>query len=518
MDKGAPRQPRNWPSFPGKPEDRASGALSRLEDITRLVTEIIWETDEQVCLTFVSDRAFEILGMPPQTLIGKKLTDLGTFFSTGQTEMDPNWDKPFRDLLYKINDTNGNEKTFLVSGLPHFDKTSWQFKGIYGTAVDITDTLESEKSLRMLSEIIEQNPAMVFVTDLKGNIEYVNAMFTEMSGYSRDEVIGQNPRFLKSGDTPQNTYEELWKTIVSGEKWQGELKDTRKDGAVFWANVTISPIREKDGSINRFVAVHEDITERKTAEALLTEAKNKAEVANRVKSEILNNTSHELRTPLNAIIGFSGSIKEEIFGPLGHQNYADYIDIIHQSGEHLLALINDILDVASLDAAQLTILETTFSISECVEASIRLIAPLAEKNSLSVSYSNNGHNLFMFADERRILQIMLNLLSNAVKFTSEGGEVNVTLDDIDDGGLCLSVIDTGIGMNQEDIAKALTQFGQVESDLRRKYEGTGLGLPLARGLVELHDGTLEMISQKGEGTTVKVLFPKARIVSPPLSQ
>lgn len=503
------RKPRNWPSFPGNAEERATGALSRLEDISRLVTEIIWEADENQVLTFVSERAFEVLGLLPQQLVGSKLCDLGTFYLPSGDEGAPNWSNPFRDHMFKIEDQHGEMKTLLVSGLPHFDKNTWGLKGLYGTAEDITERLKAEQSFRMLSEIIEQNPSMVFVTNLDGEIEYVNTMFKKMTGYSNEEAIGQTPRLLQSGLTPKETYKDLWNTILSGQKWQGEIQNKRKDGTIFWAMLTINPVALNGTQINHFVAVHEDISERKMAEETLTAAKEQAEIASRTKSEILANTSHELRTPLNAIIGFSSAIKSETFGPMGNKAYHDYIDIIKESGEHLLALINDILDVASLEGSQVQLCHDTFSLMCVLQSSLRLVTPRAAQANITMSCEDVDENLMLCADERRIKQVFLNLLSNAVKFTHDGGKISVNTHRHSDGSLSINVIDTGIGMDEGDIIKAMTQFGQVESDHTRKYHGTGLGLPLTQGLVELHGGTLQIMSEKGAGTTVKVRLPKA---------
>ena len=507
------RKPRNWPSFPGKAEERASNALARLEDITRLVSEVIWEVDKGGVLTFVSERAFEVFGLPPQHLVGQNLTDLGTFDFTPGAESEPDWDKPFRDRLFKIKRPDGASRSLLVSGLPHFDKDTWEFKGVYGTAEDITEKLDAEKQLRMLSEIIEQNPSMVFVTDLDGTIQYVNTMFKNMTGYSSEEVIGQNPRLLQSGLTLQETYKDLWNTILAGQKWQGEIQNKHKDGTVFWANLTISPVALYSDTINHFVAVHEDITERKQAEEKLTAAKEQAEIASRAKSEILANTSHELRTPLNAIIGFSSSIQNETFGPLNNAAYLDYIDIIKESGEHLLDLINDILDVASLEASQVTLCLTTFRLADVLQSSLRLVAPRAEQVGITISCDCIDQDTYITADERRIKQVFLNLLSNAVKFTTVGGNITISFEKQDADGLTIAVSDNGIGMDEADISKAMTQFGQVESDHTRKYHGTGLGLPLTQGLVELHGGSLKIISKKGAGTTVKIHLPQSCIAS-----
>jgi len=501
------RKPRNWPSFPGNPAERAAYALSRLEDISRLVSEIIWEIDTAGTLRFVSERSVEILGIPAQQLIGEKLSELGTFYTDDGLAQEPNWDKPFRGHIFKINDQNGTLRTLSLNGLPHFDKKTWRLQGVYGTAEDITDKLKAENQLRMLSEIIEQNPSMVFVTSLDGTIEYVNAMFRKTTGYSNAEAIGKNPRFLQSGLTPSDTYKDMWATILSGRKWQGEIQNRHKDGTVFWANLTVSPVALSANTINHFVAVHEDITVRKEAEAKLTTAKEEAEIASRAKSEILANTSHELRTPLNAIIGFSSSIQNETFGPLENSAYADYINIIKESGEHLLALINDILDVASLEASQVALHITTFRLMEVMQSSILFVSPRSDHAGIAISCTYDNEDIHLICDERRIKQILLNLLSNAVKFTTNGGEINVTVAREDDGGLAINVTDTGIGMDEADITKAMAQFGQVESDHTRKYHGNGLGLPLTQGLVELHGGTLHIISQKGLGTTVKVYLP-----------
>lgn len=505
------RKPRNWPSFTGNANERASQALSRLEDITRLVSDIVWEMDKDGVLTFVSERTLETLDLPPQHLIGKRLEDLGEFLSAKGV---PDWSQPCRDLLFKIKSPKGDERTFLISALPHFNKTTWDFEGVYGTAKDITESLAAERSLRMLSEIIEQYPSMVFVTELDGTIQYTNAMFTHMTGYTAEEATGQKPNLLQSGETSDETYRDMWSTILSGSRWHGEIQNKRKNGSIFWASLTINPIALNGDEINHFVAVHEDITDRKAAEEKLTAAKEQAEIASRTKSEILANTSHELRTPLNAIIGFSSAIQNQTFGPLNNASYEKYIDIIKESGEHLLDLINDILDIASLEASQISISESTFRLADVIKSSAQLVIPQAQQNRIDLVHDAVDQCAFLYADERRIKQIVLNLLSNAVKFTPYGGRVEITTAWHREGDLLIIVTDTGIGMSESDIVKAMTQFGQVESDHTRRFQGTGLGLPLTQGLVELHGGSMKIISEKGAGTTVQVRLPQNRVATP----
>ena len=235
--------------------------------------------------------------------------------------------------------------------------------------------------------------------------------------------------------------------------------------------------------------------------------------ASNAKSSFLSNMSHELRTPLNAIIGFTGAIKAEIFGPVGNDKYLEYIDHIGSSGQHLLELINDILDVSAIEAGKLELHEDNIVVDDLVEASIQFIKARAEQKQIHLHTDIQTALPMLYADTRRMKQILLNLLSNAVKFTPDEGTVTLSVSQNNGGGHVFITTDTGIGMSDVELAKAMVQFGQVDSCLNRKEEGTGLGLPLTMGLVELHGGMLDIISEKGVGTTVTLTFPPARAVS-----
>ncbi|WP_173984442.1 PAS domain-containing sensor histidine kinase [Magnetospirillum sp. SS-4] len=380
------------------------------------------------------------------------------------------------------------------------------------------DALESRVAMRThdirkLSMALEQSHNMVMITALDGTIEYVNPKFTELTLYPRDEAIGANPRLLKSGETPPHVYAEMWRTIIEGNEWRGELKDRRKDGTMFWASVLISPVKDETGAITNFVAMHEDVTHRHEAEAQVRQAKEQAEIANRAKSELMANMSHELRTPLNAVIGFSEVLLAETFGPLGNDRNREYVTDIHASGLHLLDLINDILDVSAIEAGKLELHDEDLEVGRTVEAVVRLISPRADAGKVGIRQDVAGGLPLLRADSRRFKQILLNLLSNAVKFTPEGGEITASVRPSPDGGVTVVVEDTGIGMTETEIAVAMTQFGQVDSGLNRKHEGTGLGLPLTHGLVALHGGTLDIASVKGRGTTVTIAFPPERSIA-----
>jgi len=258
-------------------------------------------------------------------------------------------------------------------------------------------------------------------------------------------------------------------------------------------------------------ALEQRVSDRTSA---LLDAWRAAEASARAKSDFLANMSHELRTPLNAILGFSGMMKAQMFGPLGHAKYLEYVEDIHSSGEHLLGIINDILDVAAIEAGKVSLQEDVVSLHDVSAACLRLIRPRAQRGAVQLTETLPDDLPQIRADERRTRQILLNLLSNAIKFTAPRGTVHLFAQVDADGGLTIGISDSGIGMSAADIAKALTPFGQVESGLARNHEGTGLGLPLTQGLVTLHGGRLEIISEPGQGTTVLVRLPADRVLPP----
>jgi PAS domain S-box-containing protein len=388
--------------------------------------------------------------------------------------------------------------------------------GVAVIGTDVTATKKHEQELFDKTEILQRTLAnmgegiIVFDRDLK--LLAWNDRLIELLGLPRG--------FLRMG----LSYEDFLRPQAERGEFGGEPVEQAIRDRVERAR-SVQPFtidrRRPDGrfiSLRRnpmpgggFVALYWDATERRRAEDALRDAKEQAELANRTKSEFLANMSHELRTPLNAIIGFSEIIQKEMFGPIGSGRYKDYAVDIHESGTHLLNLINDILDVSKAEAGKIELQESQVLVHELVDASLRLIMPRAREAAVTLAEPHVDHLPPIRADERRLKQVLINLLSNAVKFTAPGGRV--TLDAAVDAkrGLVLRVIDTGIGMAAEDIPKALEPFGQVDSKLSRKYEGTGLGLPLSKALVELHGGRLEIESQPGTGTTVSVILPPNRL-------
>jgi signal transduction histidine kinase len=256
-----------------------------------------------------------------------------------------------------------------------------------------------------------------------------------------------------------------------------------------------------------------DITAYRRAEHQAMAARDQAEVANRAKSEFLANMSHELRTPLNAILGFSEVMMSEMFGPLGHGHYRQYAGDIHESGQHLLSLINDILDLSKIEAGRLSLMEEEVDPVEIAKAVLRLVAGRAENAGLQVEFSADGDIARYRLDPRAMKQVLLNLISNAIKFTPAGGQIAVRLSVTTAYELAYQISDTGIGIAAGDIQRVMAPFGQVDSHLSRKHPGTGLGLPISHALTMMHGGALRLDSQPGVGTIVTVILPPLRRVS-----
>ena len=266
----------------------------------------------------------------------------------------------------------------------------------------------------------------------------------------------------------------------------------------------------KTGLLAQYADTFGEMQLRKYTERAIRAARAEAELNSRSKSAFLATMSHELRTPLNAIIGFSDTMVMEVFGPLS-ERYKSYAGDIHQSGTHLLSLINDVLDLSRLDAGHADLQEENFDIAELVAESLRMVMGQSEKAQIALTVDVEQGLPWLHADRRRIKQILINLLSNALKFTPAGGQVRVSCRRTP-GGLALAVADSGIGIAPENIARVLERFGMVDNPMQKSHQGTGLGLPLSRQLAQLHGGELTLDSTVDVGTTVTVTLPASRLV------
>ena len=368
---------------------------------------------------------------------------------------------------------------------------------------------EIEKRKRKEEQLIIQSTALnaaanaIVISDISGVVEWVNKAFTGLTGYTRAEIIGKSPRALRSGKQGTDFYKELWETILAGKVWNGELINKRKDGSLYDEEMTITPLKNESGITVRFIAVKNDITDRKRAEEELKKAKNEAEDANKMKSEFLANMSHEIRTPLNSIVGFSNILREKL---IGHKTYTEYLENIMLSSEMLLNLINDILDLSKVEARKMVI--------DChpvnLKTVVREIEAVFQMKALDKGVSLNFHisddipeSLIM--DEKYLRQILFNLIGNALKFTHKGFvdvQIDMNQKAVDNQQVDLTFIikDTGIGIQPEDLSSIFEPFIQVSKKDRNLYGGTGLGLSITRRLVELLGGTISVESEIDKGS------------------
>jgi PAS domain S-box-containing protein len=299
--------------------------------------------------------------------------------------------------------------------------------------------------------------------------------------------------------------------VVSGF----ESQVYRRDGTIIWISESCREVRSSSGALLYYEGSVEDISSRKRAEKELIAAKEQAEAASRTKSYFLAHMSHELRTPLNAVLGFSEVLRDEMLGPLGDPRYREYANDIHGSGQHLLDIINDILDLAKIGAGSRGLDEEEVNIGDVLAACAQAVADSTKQRRIEFNLAPPVENIILRADHSRIKAILINLLSNAIKFTPSGKQVTLTAGFFADGACFLKVSDAGIGMSSDDVIKALQPFQQIGDVFTRRYEGAGLGLTLSKAFAELHDGSLVIDSAPGQGTTVTVHLPRWRVVGPP---
>ena len=296
-----------------------------------------------------------------------------------------------------------------------------------------------------------------------------------------------------------------------------QAMDTQKETGDFSMRVPVEPYTEAGQIATQYNQVldrvHREIAAREQTADQLRSARDQAEIANAAKSQFLANMSHELRTPLNAIIGFSEIMNGEIFGPLGNEQYKEYVGDIHASGTHLLSIINDILDLSKVEADSYDLTEGELDVAQVLDACSRMIRTRAQSGELTLSVEIEPDLPRLVADERALKQMIINLVSNAVKFTPQGGSISLRARLEADGRIALEVADTGIGIARGDIKKAFEPFSQLQTDaLVYKADGTGLGLPLTAALARSHQATLVVDSEPGKGTSITLRFPLERVV------
>ena len=466
-------------------------------------------------LTGISNE--EIAGKTPEELVEPEIAEAIT----------SNYDSCIREnrsIQYEESMPFLGEETWWETVLNPVRNENGRIYRIIGTSSNITERKLAVKQLKQLSVTVEQSPAIVVITDPLGNIEYVNPMFTLVTGYSAEEVKGENPRILQSGLMPKVLYEELWNSIISGQVWCGELQNKKKNGELYWDQAVISAILNKEGVITNFVAVKLDITEQKRTLNELNDAKQKAEESDRLKSAFLANISHEIRTPMNGILGFTQLLKDP---QLSGEEQAEYIDLIQQSGDRMLSLINNLINISRIEAGETIVHMAETPVNELLRDLNAFFKPEMNKKGLLLNCLTplpDGESIIE-TDRGKLTQVLTNLIQNALKFSSSG-EIDFGYNLIN-GSLEFYVIDTGIGIPPEMKTKIFDRFHQVDNPLTRTQEGSGLGLNISKAYVEMLGGTIRVESQVHWGsefyftlpynpTGPKKIQPPAPVIKPPL--
>lgn len=369
---------------------------------------------------------------------------------------------------------------------------------------------ERDDAILLLTSLFDATGVGILVTDHFGRIVQVNESFTEDFGWLAEDVLNQEFVILIPPEERATSLKLHNAFIERGKSGTREVQLLRKDGRL--RDVYLTTVLLELSQNRRFVlSTLRDITDRKNMMRKLQHSKEQSDASNRAKSAFLANMSHELRTPLNAIIGFTEMIRYETYGPIGNDKYAEYLSDIHFSARHLLEIINDVLDMSKIEAGKTDLVESDLDLKYIFKSVDMIMCERAETANVTLKFDVDPKARKLKGDQRLLRQILINLIANSIKFSDAGGEVLITAKPMPSGKyLRITVADEGCGIPKSQIAKVMEPFGQINDPSKSRGQGTGLGLPLARAMVELHGGELLIESRKGEGTQVHLDFPIGR--------
>ncbi|NQZ14502.1 MAG: PAS domain S-box protein [Alphaproteobacteria bacterium] len=464
----------------------------------------------------LNDKASEYFGKKPEEIIGTLIKDL--FASENAV------------LMYESFVACVEKRTAVTIPAPKRIEGSIYISGFWVNPIfqggeiilldviaqpSVTDTSlierERDDALRLLTSIFDASEVGILVSDRKRHIVKINDSFTRIYGWDRHDALGKDFVDFVTPDEQALASRNHDQFIEDGDRKVGEVKVVRKDGDIanaWFATATLELSENRRFQVTTLI----DITERKQMEISLRLAKEQADAANHAKSAFLANMSHELRTPLNAIIGFSEMMIKETFGPVGDEKYGEYLDDIHLSARHLLEIINEVLDMSKIEAGRVDLDEKEVDVSALIQTVARITTSRTFSSNLSVQVNLPEEFPRLYSDPRLVRQILINIVTNAVKYSPDGGVITISGAQNDQGGLDVIVQDCGMGIPKDRIQEAMEPFGQTHDPIQSTpYQGTGLGLPLAKVMTEMHDGRLNLESKVGEGTSVTISFPKERV-------
>ena len=483
------------------------GSMQKLNLAIRQSREIIFITDKEGIITFINPEFTNTYGYSAEEVLGKVTPRI---LKSGL--LDPKvYENFWKEVLSKKSLKNeyinkcrdGRLIDIEGSADPILDENG-EIIGFLGIHREITERKHAEEMINTLGKAIEHGPSAIVITDANGKIEFINNKFTALTQYSFEEVHGKNPRVFNKGHLPEKEFEELWKILRKGDTWIGEVQNRKKDGTLFWEDLTISALMNPDDTISKYILVMNDTTERKQMMEDLVAAKEKAEESDRLKSAFLANMGHEIRTPMNIIMGFAEQLNDP---DLTGEEKKEYLDIIEKSGRGLLDIFNDIVSISKVEAGQMPVSVTEVNINETIEQIYSSFSVEAEQKGIVIIYDNGltGQQDFINTDREKVNTILTNLVKNAIKFTNAGF---IEIGHKQKGAfLEFYVKDTGLGINPEQLKIIFEPFRQGSESLRRNYEGVGLGLSISKSYVEMLGGRIWVESSEGTGSVFYFTLP-----------
>lgn len=371
---------------------------------------------------------------------------------------------------------------------------------LHSIVQDVTEKMDAEQKVRLLSESIEQSPVGIVITNPDGHAEFCNTRFTRLTGYSLEEVEGNLSVLFKD----KHSSTGVWEKLKAGQTWKAEFNDTKKNGENYWANVVIAPMSDNNGNIIHYIMVYEDISDQKKLVAELIKARLKAEESDKLKTSFLANMSHEIRTPMNGILGFIQLLQDP---DISGDERDEYNRLMQISSKRLMDTISDIMDISKIESGSVTITETRFDIHSLLLDTVNFFLPeaLARKIKLSIGVLPPYTNRFIVTDRFKLESILINLLKNSLKFTRDG---SVTISAaISGNSLQVTVSDTGCGIPADKLGSIFDRFIQADTSINRSHEGSGLGLAISKAYAEMLNGTITVQSEEGRGTVFTVEIP-----------
>lgn len=504
--------------------EKLNNALRKAERENRAVidsvSDIIFETTVDGELLFLNDTWKKVTGFTVDRSVGRNLFEM--LYPQDQQEQRENFKelvKGHKQAYRAFTRLRTSDGTFravelAVSMIRQDENKDLR---VVGTFTDVEERRRAERALseaeKKYRTIVENAAGGIYQITPDGLFLSANPSMARILGYDAPEEILRDIRNANTqvyvDATERNRF--LKELQNEGASSHSETQVRRKDGSIIWVNENVRSVYDEESNLLYYEGSMEDITQRKVAEIALRDAKVDSDLSSRAKSEFLANMSHELRTPLNAIIGFSEIIKNEVFGPVGSKEYYEYANDIFESGKKLLNVINEILDVSRIEAGERQLNEGVVDLQKTVKTCLDLLAPKIHEGKLIINNLMGPESPRLIGEQHAIKQMIMNLLSNSVKYTPDGGRITLGAEIDSAGSLRILVTDTGIGLSEDEIQKALSPFGQVNAAFSRYESGAGLGLTLVKSLVGLHGGSLELFSQKGVGTTATLVFPPKRV-------